>query len=274
MPKRNRFIMMIRFLASAVLLLTISAHAQIQIGTIKGGITDPAGAAVTGASVRLTNSITGEKVEGVTGGARVFLFNTMPLNRSRLRVEARGCAPQTRPITVNSTLPLELSISLSVAGTSEQVNVSSQENLVDPASASSATTLAANFIGRAPRVNRGLQLQELIATTPGMATENNGLVHIRGVDDGALYVVDGIPIPDRLDAVSASSFDTDTINTLRVITGNIPAEFGGRNGGVIIIQPKSGIDENVYGIVRASRGDFGAGDVAAAFGASVGKKFG
>src|SRR5262249_60340211 len=54
----------------------------------------------------------------------------------------------------------------------------------------------------------------------------------------------------------------------------IPAEFGGRNGSVIIIQPKSGIDENVYGIVRAGLGDFGAGDVAAAFGASVGKKFG
>ena len=266
--------MMIRFLALAVLLLTISAHAQIQIGTIKGGITDPAGAVVTGASVWLTNSITGEKVGGVTDGAGVFVFNNVSFNHYTLRVEARGFAPQSRQITVNSNLPLELSISLSVAGASEQINVTARENLVDPASASSVTTLAANFIGRAPRVDRGLQLQELIATTPGMGTENNGLIHIRGVDDGALYVLDGIPITDRLDAVSASSFDTDTINTLQVITGNIPAEFGGRNGGVIIIQPKSGIDENVYGIVRASRGDFGAGDVAAAFGASVGKKFG
>ncbi|HKE05327.1 MAG TPA: TonB-dependent receptor [Blastocatellia bacterium] len=266
--------MMIRFLALAVLLLTISAHAQIQIGTIKGGITDPAGAVVTGASVWLTNSITGEKVGGVTDGAGVFVFNNVSFNHYTLRVEARGFAPQSRQITVNSNLPLELSISLSVAGASEQINVTARENLVDPASASSATTLAANFIGRAPRVDRGLQLQELIATTPGMGTENNGLIHIRGVDDGALYVLDGIPITDRLDAVSASSFDTDTINTLQVITGNIPAEFGGRNGGVIIIQPKSGIDENVYGIVRAGLGDFGAGDVAAAFGASVGKKFG
>src|SRR5262249_56845953 len=117
-------------------------------------------------------------------------------------------------------------------------------------------------------------VQELIATTPGMATENNGLVHIRGVDDGALYVVDGIPITDRLDAVSASSFDTDTINTLQVITGNVPAEFGGRNGGVVIIQPKSGIGGNAYGIVRAGLGDFGAGDVTAAFRASVEKQFG
>src|SRR5262245_60151409 len=263
-----------RFVALAMVLLASSASAQIQIGTIKGAITDPTGAAVTGAGVRLTNSITGEKVEGVTDGAGVFVLNNVPFNRYTLQVEAQGFAPQSRQITVNSNLPLEVSISLSVAGASEQINVAARENLVDPASASSSTTLAANFIGRAPRVNRGLQLQELIATTPGMATENNGLVHIRGVDDGALYVLDGVPITDRLDAVSASSFDTDTINTLQVITGNIPAEFGGRNGGVVIIQPKSGIDENVFGIVRAGLGDFGAGDVAAAFGAGVRKKYG
>src|SRR5215475_14242823 len=274
MPKRNRFIMMIRFLALAVLLLTISAHAQIQIGTIKGGITDPAGAVVTGASVWLTNSITGEKVGGVTDGAGVFVFNNVSFNHYTLRVEARGFAPQSRSITVNSNLPLELSISLSVAGASEQINVAAQENLAGADSASSETTLAANFIGRAPRVNRGGQLQELIATTPSVATENNGLIHIRGVDDGILYVLDGVPVADRLDALSASSFDTDTINSMQVITGGIPAEFGGRNAAVVIVRPKSGIDQKVVGSLRAGAGDFRAGDIAAAFGGHVGKRFG
>jgi outer membrane receptor protein involved in Fe transport len=267
--------MIYKLLALAVALsLTSGASAQIQIGTVKGAITDPAGAVVAGAGVWLTNSITGEKVECVTDGGGGFVFNNVPFNRYILRVDAKGFAPRSRQITVNSNLPLELSISLIVAGASEQINVAALENLVDPDSASSSTTLAANFIGRAPRVNRGRQLQELIATTPGMATENNGLIHIRGVDDGALYVLDGVPIADRLDAVSASSFDTDTINSLQIITGNIPAEFGGRNGGVIVIQPKSGIDENVYGAVRAGLGDFGAGDIAAAFGGGVGKKLG
>src|SRR5262249_40549220 len=147
-------------------------------------------------------------------------------------------------------------------------------NLVGPESTSSATTLAANFIGRAPRVNRGRQLQELVATAPGMATENNGLVHVRGVDDGILYVLDGVPVADRLDALSASSFDTDTINSLQVITGRIPAEFGGRNAAVVIVQPKSGIDQGVASSLRAGAGDFGAGEMAAAFGGHVGKRFG
>ncbi|MGH9939746.1 MAG: TonB-dependent receptor [Blastocatellia bacterium] len=266
--------MMTRFFALAVLSLATSAHAQIQIGTIKGAITDPAGAVVAGAGVWLTNSITGEKVEGVADGAGVFVFNNVPFNRYTLRVEARGFAPQSRQVTVSSNLPLELSIGLSVTGASEQINVAARENLVDPDSASSATTLAANFIGRAPRVNRGRQLQELIATTPGTATENNGLLHVRGVEDGILYVLDGIPIADRLDSLSASSFDTDTINSLQVIAGGMPAEFGGRNAAVVIVQPKSGIDQGIIGNLRAGAGDFRTGDVAAAFGASLGKKFG
>jgi len=263
-----------RLLALALLLLATGANAQIQIGAVKGAITDQTGAALTGASVWLTNSLTGEKVERVTDGAGGFVFNNVPFNHYMLRVEARGFAPQSRQVTVNSNLPLDLAISLSVAGTSEQIVVAAPDDLLDPESASSATAVAANFIGRAPRVNRGRQLQELIATAPGMATENNGLLHVRGADDGVLYVLDGVPVADRLDSLSASSFDVDTINSLQVITGGIPAEFGGRNAAVVIVQPKSGIDQGVVGSLRAGSGDFRAGDVAAAFGGHVGKRFG
>src|SRR5262245_46316113 len=274
MPKRNRLLMMNKLLPLAMSLLAIGASAQIQIGAVKGAVTDPTGALVTGASVWLTNSITGEKFERVTDGEGSFIFNNVTFNHYTLRAEARGFAPQSRQVTVNSNLPLEISISLSIAGTSEQIVIGSREDLLDPESASSTTTLAANFIGRAPRANRGRQLQELIAAAPGMSTENNGLLHVRGVDDGVLYVLDGVPVADRLDALSASSFDADTINSLQVITGGMPAEFGGRNAAVVIVQPKSGIDQGVAGGRRAGAGDFRTGDIAAALGGRAGKRFG
>lgn len=61
---------------------------------------------------------------------------------------------------------------------------------------------------------------------------------------------------------------------MRIITSAIPAEFGGRNAGVVIIQPNSGIDQNIKGSVRAGAGDFRARDLAAAFGSNFGKNFG
>src|SRR5262245_50455852 len=136
--------MMRRFLALTMLSLVTSASAQIQIGTIRGAINDPAGAAVTGASVCLSNSITGEKVEGVSDGAGGFVFNNVPFNRYVVLVEAKGFIPHSSQVTVSSNLPLELSISLSVSGASEQINVAARGGLVDPDLAGSGATMAAN----------------------------------------------------------------------------------------------------------------------------------
>src|SRR5581483_7994679 len=257
-----------------LIVLTGSAPAQIQIGTIRGSVADPAGAFVSGAGVVLTSAITGNQFEATTDQAGRFVLNNVPFNHYLLRVEARGFEPASRNVNVSSNLPLELEIRLGVAAASAQVTISTGESLVDPDSASTATTLSGNFIQRASRLNRGRELQELIVTTPGWTTENNGLIHVRGVDDGVLYVIDGIPISDRLDAVSASAIDTDTINTMNVITGNIPAEFGGRSGAVVVIHPKSGIDQPPQGSLHLGAGDFRSGDIAAAVGSSVRKSFG
>src|SRR5262249_20111620 len=144
------------------------ASAQIQIGAIKGAVTDPTGAVVADPGGWLTHSPTAEKVERVTDGAGRVVFHNVPFNRYTVPVEAKGFAPPSRQAAGHSNLPLELSIGLSVAGASEQIVVTARDNLVGPESASSATTLAANFIGRAPRVNRGRQLQELVSTAPGV----------------------------------------------------------------------------------------------------------
>src|SRR5262249_14932213 len=116
----------------------------------------------------------------------------------------QGFVPQARPVAVNSNLPIVLSISLSVAGANEQINVAAQENLVDPASAGSATTLTENFIQRAPRINRGHQLQELVATVPGMAPETTAMSTVREAEDAFSSVLMATPIPNRLNPLSAA----------------------------------------------------------------------
>jgi outer membrane receptor protein involved in Fe transport len=146
--------------------------------------------------------------------------------------------------------------------------------MVVPDSGSTQVTMAEDFIKRNPRVNRNRGLQEIVATAPGTATENNGLIHFRGVDDGVLYVMDGVPIVDRLDAVSASPIDTDAIHSLQVITGNIPAEFGGRNGSVVVVHPKSGIDTPLTGALQLGGADFNTRDLAASAGGKLSKPFG
>ncbi len=256
------------------LVMAVGASAQIQIGTVKGTVTDPTGAVLSGAYVVLDNHITGFRREATTGEQGEFLFNNVPFDPYTLHIDAPGFQPSARSLSVRSNIPIDITISLRVAGASELITVETREGLVETDSSSTEIDIDESFIQRTPGATRSRQLQGLIATTPGWTTQNNGLLHIRGVDDGLLYVIDGIPTVDRLDATSASSLDTEMIRSFDVITGNIPAEFGGRSGAVITIQPRSGIDHPFSGSFSPSVGKFRSGEIASTLGGGYKKKIG
>jgi TonB dependent receptor-like, beta-barrel len=125
----------------------------------------------------------------------------------------------------------------------------------------SETVIDEGLIQFVPKVVRRDPLQALVSSTPGWNTENDGLMHVRGVDDGTLYVVGGVPTPDRVDGLFAGSFNTEAITSLDVITGNIPAEYGDRSGAVVVVQPKSGIGTPLTGTADLGAGSFGSQDV-------------
>jgi len=243
-------------------------HGQIQNGTVTGVIIDSAGAFIANAVVRLDHPVNGQRYQLITGNAGEFVFNNVPFDQYNLRATASGFEAISQPVMVRSNLPVKVEIRLTVAGANTLVEVGSQD-LIERDSSSSATTIGERSIRHTPRTNRNRLLQELVATSPGSTTENNGLVHVRGVDDGILYVIDGIPIVDRLDAVSASPIDTGTINSMQVITGNIPAEFGGRAAAVVIVHPKSGIDSPLVGEITTGAGDFKTDEIAAGIGSRI-----
>jgi len=258
----------------AVGVLFVAAPAQIQNGTVIGVVSDPSGALIANAAVSLDHPVAGQRHQLVTGNAGEFVFNNVPFDQYTLRVTANGFEVASQPVVVRSNVPVKVEIKLTVAGSKASVEVSSPENLVERDSSSSTTTIGESSVRHLPRTSRNRLLQELVATAPGSATENNGLIHVRGVDDGILYVIDGIPIVDRLDAVSASPIDTDTINSMQVITGNIPAEFGGRSAAVVIVNPKSGIDSPLAGDVMLGAGDFGTEEIAVGIGGRLRRDFG
>ena len=249
--------------------ISTSVYSQIQHGTVNGMVFDPTGSVVKGATVKLSNPLTGHNSQATSDVRGEFVFNNIPFDLYTLQVIATGFEMASQAIAVRSNVPTRTTIKMLVQGTTASVNIISQEGLVAPDSSTSSITLSEEFITRNPKINRNRGLQEIVATTPGTATENNGLIHIRGVDDGVLYVMDGIPITDRLDSVSSSPLDTDSINTMQILTGNIPAEFGGRSAAVVIVHPKSGIDMPLTGGLQLGGADFQTRDVAGNFGGKI-----
>ena len=250
-------------------LFSFSLLAQIEIGRVSGTVTDPTGASVARADVFLVNHLTGREVRTESDTQGQFHIDNIPYGAYILRVTAPGFNTSPQDISVRSNIAVQTTVQLTVASEGSEVTV--RPDLVQANSPRTEIVIDESFIKLAPIVVRRDQLQALISSTPGWNTENDGLMHIRGVDDGTLYVVDGMPSPDRVDGLFAGSFNTDAITSMDIITGNIPAEFGDRSGAVVIIQPKSGYRTPLNGTLSLGEGSFDSRDISTTLGGGTDK---
>jgi hypothetical protein len=66
-------------------------------GEITGTVTDPSGAAIANATVRINNSDTGFKLSTSTGETGLHRFTVLPLGAYEIAVEAPGLPPRAGP---------------------------------------------------------------------------------------------------------------------------------------------------------------------------------
>ena len=251
-----------------------SARAQIQIGTVRGTVADPTRARLPHAKVTLEHPVSGFHRLTTTDQLGEFVFNNVPFAPHTLRVEVPGFQSLERVVYVRSNIPVVLEIGLNVAGVIQRVAVEAESRLLEKDSPSTETALGQSLIQRWPGARPSADLQELVATVAGWSAGDNGLLHARGVDDGFLFVADGIPLSDRIDSLFAGSIDTDMIQSIKVINGHIPVEYGYASGGVISILRKSGIDMPLGGSFTLGAGTFRTGEVSWALRGNVKRKFG
>ena len=235
--------------------------AQIQMGTVQGKVRDQTGAVLPGVQITLSNPVTGFHRLSVTDSLGQFVFQRLPFDLYTLRGALPGFQPQERIVPLRSNLPQLLEITLEVAEKGEVVSVEAPLSLIDRDSPSTETNLDADFLRRFSGGSPGARLQETIATIPGWALEDNGLLHSRGVDNGFLFVLDGIPLADRIDPLFAAPLDTDLIQSLQVINGHIPPEYGNASGGVISILSSSSLGAPWEGVLRVGAGSFQTGEI-------------
>ena len=254
-----------------LLVLAIGAAdaAQIQIGTVDGAVQDPSRAAVAAAHIVLYHAASDFERLATTDDRGQFRLSNVPFGQYGVRIDADGFRPYETTIAVRSNLAITLEVVLEIAGPREELTVRAAPPLVEPDQVSSTTRLGQGFIQRLPGAGPGRGMQELVATAPGWATEDNGLLHSRGVDDGFLYVSDGIPLSDRIDTFFSSALDPDAFQTIEILEGHLPVEYGNASGGVINVVAKSGLGESWSGTTALRAGSLQSGEVAATGGGQL-----
>ena len=211
------------------------AFAQLQQGTVTGSVSGPDGSAIGRASVTLVDQL-GNPVASVTAVDGEFRITNIAVGSYSLRAEADPFHAVVPALTVADAVPIVLDLRMSAA-LAEQVNVTAEST--QTATTTTRTTLAGDAVRRAPIRISSRGLQDAIATTPGWATEDNGLLHARGVDDGFLYVVDGVPMYERMDSLHGIAPDPEMVDSVNVLVGHVPPEFGFKSGGVIEVRTSS-----------------------------------
>ena len=256
-------------LAPALLLHAVLAGAaQLQHGTIRGVVVGPDGAPVAAATVTLLDGLGDPLAATDTDAQGRFALTNVAPGTYGLRASAPPLSATIAAITVRAALPVEIDVRMS-AVTAEQVLVRGDAEL-EPGSTTTRVTLAGDAVRRAPSRLRSRGLQDAIATTPGWATEDNGLLHVRGVDDGFLYVIDGVPVYERLDGLFGMAPDPAMVDAVTVSTGYIPAEFGFKSGGVIEVRSASRGGDTWLGSVEAAGGNDATRSAAGIAGGPIG----
>ena len=251
------------------LLVPVVAGAQQQSAAIRGTVVDAAGQRFGGATVRLLDSLGSEVAITATEGSGRFAFEQVPPGTYTVLAEASSQRSAGHVVSIQTALPLEIELRLA-ARAAETVIV---DSTAEAPSVATRTTLAGSSVQQMPSALRSRALQDALATLPGWASEDNGLLHVRGVDDGLLYVQDGVPVYDRVDAVFGIATDPASVATVHVLTGYIPPEFGLKSGAVIEVQSASSRPSEWIGSVDVGLGSERAASTRVVAGGPLGSRF-
>jgi hypothetical protein len=227
-------------------------------GTIHGTVTDATGAIVPNATVRIENPVSGYTRTTTSDSQGLFQFTNLPLNPYHLVVNATGFAPRNQDVDVRSTVPVTVKSTLVVGGESTVVDVTASDLLENDSTFH--TDIDRGLFNKLPLESQSSSLSSLVTlASPGVAADSNGLFHGLGDHAQNSFSIDGQPITDQQSKVFSNQLPSNAVQSLEVISGAPPAEFGGKTSLVIQATTRSGQGvTHPTGSITASYGTFGS----------------
>src|SRR5712691_2371668 len=227
--------------------------------SINGTVVDPTGAVVAKATVEIRNPVSGLDRSTTTDASGRFAFTNIPFNPYHLVVTAEGFAAAVQDVEPRSAVPVTVAIKLQVAGSTTAVTVEAEGGDLIENDPTFHTDVDKNLFDKLPLESQSSSVSSLVTlATPGIAADSNGLFHGMGDHAENSFSVDGQPITDQQSKVFSNQIPLDSIQSLEVISGAPPAEYGEKASVVINVTTRSGQGVTTpHGEVNASYGSFG-----------------
>ncbi len=128
-------------------------------------------------------------------------------------------------------------------------------NALSPDIGSSQFTLSAEDIQKLP-LGASTPMNQVLLQAPGVVQDSYGSVHVRGDHANLQYRINGVILPESISGFG-QMLDPRTVQSMRLLDGALPAQFGDRTAAVVDITTKNGTQLGNGGNVGITTGSFG-----------------
>jgi outer membrane receptor protein involved in Fe transport len=241
--------------------LPLLVDAQGSGGTILGTVSDPSGAAVTGATVRIKNTATAEERIVISNEGGFYTAPNLVPGVYELSINSTGFAPTViRDVVLTIGEEREINVQLTIGPVTQDITVSAgQISDVQVASSSVGNIVDSQTVVELPLNGRDwtalTQLEPGVAqvrTQKALGINNDRANRGLGVEvtiggnrpQQNNYRLDGVSINDYASgapgSIQGSVLGVDAVQEFSVVTSNAPADYGKTSGGVINAVSRSG----------------------------------
>jgi len=245
-----------RFLMFGVVLIALLLAIPFAYGqenaTINGTATDPSGAVVPNASVKLVNTETSETRTATTNEAGIFNFTGLRIGHYNLTVTAPGFqVSSTTGIVLNVAQTLQENIVLAVGSAQQTVSVEANALRVQTETSEVSNLISGSQVSELATNGRNITALAVLGTGVSnnlpdyngvnALTAGNGISFNGTRPSHNIYLVDGGEIYDRgCGGCFSILVSQDAISQFQTLNSNYSPDYGIGSGGQILMVLKSG----------------------------------
>jgi len=142
-------------------------------------------------------------------------------------------AAATQPVAASQDAS---NLSMDIDVISKRLDVARQQ--IQPSLGATTYTFTPDTLAAIPQ-GEDTPLNQVLLQAPGVAQDSFGQIHLRGEHANVQYRLNGVELPEGL-SVFGQAIEDRFAQSLSLITGALPAQYGFQTAGVVDIQTKTG----------------------------------
>jgi hypothetical protein len=243
-------------LVPALFLFMVAGACAQSTATLTGIVTDPSGAVVANAQVKIHSLATGGDRNVVTDNAGIYVAPSLQPGDYEVEATAAGfSAFKVQKISLALDQHVTINMKLAISSAGETVQVESGEPVIDTASSTVGQVIDKETVQEIPL--NGRHFLDLTVLTPGGVTgpaNGNLTAPSRGVgafsfltagnrDDSVNFQINGINLNDINNAQIVFQPSINTTSEVKIDNSSPSAEYGRNSGSITNVSTRSGTNK-------------------------------